>query len=274
MIDRAKGLLMDEHGLTEADAFSFIQQTAMSEPHDDGGGGRADPRGQPGPVRLGRAMPSSRARAYARRVAKLLLLDGNSLTYRAFFALPTDMATASGQVTNAVFGFTSMLINLLQDHQPDGVVVAFDRPEPTFRHDGDPDVQGQPRGGARHPPPADGPRPRGASRRSSIAVVDAGRASRPTTSSPRSPTQAATAATTSIIVTGDRDSYQLVEDPHVKVLYNRRGVSATTRSTTRPASRSAPASRRRSTRSTRRCAATRPTTCPACPASARRRRPS
>ena len=44
-------------------------------------------------------------------MSKLLLLDGNSLTYRAFFALPPDMATASGQVTNAVFGFTSMLIN-------------------------------------------------------------------------------------------------------------------------------------------------------------------
>ena len=42
-----------------------------------------------------------------------LVVDGNSLTYRAFFALPTDMATASGQVTNAVFGFTSMLINVL-----------------------------------------------------------------------------------------------------------------------------------------------------------------
>jgi DNA polymerase-1 len=66
---------------------------------------------------------------------KLLLLDGNSLTYRAFFALPTDMATASGQVTNAVFGFTSMLINLLKDHRPDGIMVAFDRPEPTFRHE-------------------------------------------------------------------------------------------------------------------------------------------
>ena len=52
-------------------------------------------------------------------MATLLLIDGNSLTYRAFFALPADMATASGQVTNAVFGFTSMLINLLRDHQPD-----------------------------------------------------------------------------------------------------------------------------------------------------------
>src|SRR2546421_8115716 len=67
-------------------------------------------------------------------MSTLLLLDGNSLTYRAFFALPTDMATASGQVTNAVFGFTSMLINLLRDHQPDAVAVAWDRPEPTFRH--------------------------------------------------------------------------------------------------------------------------------------------
>src|SRR3990170_7482073 len=68
-------------------------------------------------------------------MAKLLLLDGNSLTYRAFFALPTDMATASGQVTNAVFGFTSMLVNLLKDHKPAGLLVAFDRPEPTFRHE-------------------------------------------------------------------------------------------------------------------------------------------
>ncbi|MGV3758905.1 MAG: PIN domain-containing protein, partial [Actinomycetota bacterium] len=65
----------------------------------------------------------------------VLLIDGNSLSYRAFFALPADLATASGQVTNAVFGFTSMLVNLLRDHQPQGLVVAFDRPEPTFRHE-------------------------------------------------------------------------------------------------------------------------------------------
>ena len=64
-----------------------------------------------------------------------MLVDGNSLTYRAFFALPTDLATASGQVTNAVFGFTSMLLNLVRDHRPDQVVITFDRPEPTFRHE-------------------------------------------------------------------------------------------------------------------------------------------
>ena len=56
----------------------------------------------------------------------VMLIDGNSLTYRAFFALPTDLTTASGQVTNAVLGFTSMLVNLVRDHGPDQVVVTFD----------------------------------------------------------------------------------------------------------------------------------------------------
>ena len=68
-------------------------------------------------------------------MANYLLIDGNSLTYRAFHALPTDLVTASGQVTNAVFGFTSMFIYMVKDQQPDGVLVAFDRPEPTFRHE-------------------------------------------------------------------------------------------------------------------------------------------
>ena len=53
------------------------------------------------------------------------------------------MATASGQVTNAVFGFTSMLINVIKDHQPDGMIVAFDRPEPTFRHEAEPEYKAQ-----------------------------------------------------------------------------------------------------------------------------------
>ncbi len=76
-------------------------------------------------------------------MAKLLLLDGNSLTYRAFFALPTDMATASGQVTNAVFGFTSMFILRAQGAEARRVLVAFDRPEPTFRHEADPSYKAQ-----------------------------------------------------------------------------------------------------------------------------------
>jgi len=64
---------------------------------------------------------------------KLALLDGHSLAYRAFYALPPDLATPSGQVTNAVFGFTSMLIKLLDEENPDAMAVAWDRKEPTFR---------------------------------------------------------------------------------------------------------------------------------------------
>jgi DNA polymerase-1 len=64
---------------------------------------------------------------------KLALLDGHSLAYRAFYALPPDLATPSGQVTNAVFGFTSMLIKLLDDEKPDAIAIAWDRKEPTFR---------------------------------------------------------------------------------------------------------------------------------------------
>jgi DNA polymerase-1 len=73
----------------------------------------------------------------------VMALDGNSLAYRAFFALPEDMANASGQTTNAVFGFVTMLINLAKEHRPDGVVVVFDRPEPTFRHEAIPEYKAQ-----------------------------------------------------------------------------------------------------------------------------------
>ncbi len=63
----------------------------------------------------------------------LALLDGHNLAYRAFFALPADLATPSGQVTNAVFGFTSMVIKLLGEEKPDAVAVAWDSPQQTFR---------------------------------------------------------------------------------------------------------------------------------------------
>jgi len=64
---------------------------------------------------------------------KLLLIDGNSITYRAFFALP-PLSNAKGQFTNAVFGFTQMLLRLLQDEQPTHIAVAFDVGKVTFRH--------------------------------------------------------------------------------------------------------------------------------------------
>jgi DNA polymerase-1 len=156
-------------------------------------------------------------------VSKYLLVDGNSLTYRAFFALPSDMATASGQVTNAVFGFTSMLILVLKEQKPDGVLVAFDRPEPTFRHEADaeykanreaaPDILRQQMGLVRQVLDALG-----------IQQVDvAGWEADDLIASACEVLVAR--GDDVVIVTGDRDSYQLVSDPHVKVLYNRRGVS-------------------------------------------------
>ncbi len=65
---------------------------------------------------------------------KLVLIDGHALAYRAYFALPTEMATSQGEPTNAVFGFASMLLNVLRDVQPDYLAVTFDVGR-TFRHD-------------------------------------------------------------------------------------------------------------------------------------------
>jgi DNA polymerase I len=68
------------------------------------------------------------------RRPRLLLLDGHSLAYRAFFALPVEnFSTTTGQPTNAVYGFTSMLINVLRDEQPTHLGVAFDVSRQTFR---------------------------------------------------------------------------------------------------------------------------------------------
>lgn len=67
---------------------------------------------------------------------RLLLIDGHSVAYRAFFALPVEsFATATGQHTNAVYGFTSMLLNVLRDEAPTHVAVAFDVSRHSFRTD-------------------------------------------------------------------------------------------------------------------------------------------
>jgi len=152
-----------------------------------------------------------------------MLLDGNSLVYRAYFAVPTDMATASGQVTNAVYGFTSMLVNLVKDHRPDGLAVAFDRPEPNFRHDlvvgykanrpETPDILRQQLGLARRLVEA-----------MAVPVFEVVGYEADDVLATLA-TRAAASGDDVVVVTGDRDAYQLVEDPHIRVLYNRRGVS-------------------------------------------------
>ena len=162
-------------------------------------------------------------RGIVRPVSGLLILDGNSLIYRAFFAISRDMVTRSGQETNAIFGFTQMLITLLREHEPDGVVVAFDRPGDTFRHERLPSYKAnrerqddslyQQLDLVRELVDALG-----------FLVVEAEGFEADDVIATLA-TMASAAGRDVTIVTGDRDSYQLVEDPHVRVLYNRRGVS-------------------------------------------------
>ncbi|ASR49978.1 DNA polymerase I [Paenibacillus kribbensis] len=72
---------------------------------------------------------------------KLMLIDGNSIIYRAFFAMP-PLTNSSGQQTNAVYGFTTMLLRLLEEHKPTHILVAFDAGKITFRHKGYEDYKG------------------------------------------------------------------------------------------------------------------------------------
>jgi DNA polymerase I len=160
---------------------------------------------------------------------KLLLLDGHSLAYRAFFALPPEnFSTTTGQPTNAVYGFTSMLINVLRDEQPSHVAVAFDRGEPTFRHEQFVDYKAN-----RRETPADF--------RSQLSlifeVLDAIGIAHLSVAGYEADDVIATLATEAagegmsvLIVTGDRDAFQLINDD-VTVLKTGRGVSETTRFT-------------------------------------------
>jgi DNA polymerase-1 len=170
--------------------------------------------------RAGQAQPGSHG--------LLLLLDGHSLAYRAFFALPPELATTTGQPTNAVYGFTSMLIKMLQDEQPTHVAVAFDRGEPTFRHEQYVEYKAN-----RRETPTDF--------RSQLPlifeVLDALGITRLSVPGYEADDIIATLAVQAVeqgmdvlIVTGDRDVLQLV-GPHVTALMTRRGISEMTRFT-------------------------------------------
>ncbi|HXP22408.1 MAG TPA: 5'-3' exonuclease H3TH domain-containing protein, partial [Streptosporangiaceae bacterium] len=165
----------------------------------------------------------------AARQNLLLLLDGHSLAYRAFFALPAEnFSTTTGQPTNAVYGFTAMLINVLRDERPDHIAVAFDRSEPTFRHEQFVEYKAN-----RRETPADF--------RGQLSlifeVLEALGIPQLSVSGYEADdviatlaTQAATSGMHVLIVTGDRDALQLVSDD-VTVLMTRRGISDMTRFT-------------------------------------------
>jgi DNA polymerase I len=156
-------------------------------------------------------------------VSKLLLLDGHSLAYRAFYALPTDLATSSGTVTNAVYGFTSMLVKVLGDEQPDFIAVSFDTAAPTFRNEMDADYKA-----TRKATPdlfrSQMPLIRQVLETLEIPVVEVDGVEADDVIATLA-TRAAGEGIDTVVVTGDRDTYQLVQDPHLKVLYNKRGVS-------------------------------------------------
>jgi DNA polymerase-1 len=160
---------------------------------------------------------------------RLLLLDGHSLAYRAFHALPKEnFSTVTGQHTNAVFGFTSMLINMLRDEKPTHIVVAFDVSRVSFRTEKYPEYKA---GRAATPPEFQG--------QVSLVkeVLDALRI--PYVEKPGFEAddviatlacQARDAGMEVLISSGDRDALQLVDD-HITVLYPSRGVSEVWRMT-------------------------------------------
>ena len=168
-------------------------------------------------------MPTSSSRP------RLLLLDGHSLAYRAFYALPVEnFSTTTGQPTNAVYGFTSMLINTLRDEKPTHVAVAFDVSRQTFRSEAFPEYKAT---RASTPDEFKG----------QVALIEE------VLEALRIPvfkadgyeaddviatitTQAASEGFDVLIITGDRDAYQLVADD-VTVLYPKKGVSDLARMT-------------------------------------------
>ncbi len=154
----------------------------------------------------------------------LALLDGHSLAFRAFYALPPDMRTTTGQVTNAVYGFTTMLIKLLGEQRLDGIAAVFDRGRPSQRLELLPEYKAN-----RIETPDDF--------RSQLPlifeVVDTLAIPKVWVEGEEADDLIATYATMAteqgwdtLIVSGDRDVFQLVDD-HVQVLYTRRGISDT-----------------------------------------------
>jgi DNA polymerase I len=154
---------------------------------------------------------------------RLLLLDGHSLAYRAFFSHPVEnFSTTTGQPTNAVYGFTSMLINMLRDEKPTHAVVAFDVSRKTFRLEAYSEYKAN-----RSKTPSEF-----SSQMSLVKeVLDALRIPTVEVDGFEADDIIATLATQAaeqgfevLISTGDRDTFQLVTDD-VTILYPKRGVS-------------------------------------------------
>ncbi|GAA2520427.1 DNA polymerase I [Rarobacter incanus] len=160
---------------------------------------------------------------------KLLLIDGHSMAFRAFFALPVEnFTTTTGVATNAVYGFVSMLISLIKEENPTHVCVAFDAPGPTFRTEQYPEYKG-----TREKTPED-------FKHQIPLIAEVLHAMGITTLEKpvieaddilaTLASQGSEAGMDVLVCSGDRDTLQLVTQ-HVTVLYPRRGVSDLARMT-------------------------------------------
>lgn len=159
----------------------------------------------------------------------LMLLDGNSLAFRAFYALPAEnFKTAGGLTTNAVYGFTAMLINLLRDESPTHVAAAFDVSRQTFRSDRYPEYK------ANRTSTPDEFHGQIDVTKEVLAALGITVLAEPGFEADdiiaTLASQAEKEGYRVLVVTGDRDSLQLVSDD-VTVLYPRKGVSELTRFT-------------------------------------------
>lgn len=160
---------------------------------------------------------------------RVLLLDGHSLAYRAFFALPPEnFTTTTGQPTNAVYGFTSMLLNVLRDEKPSHVIVAFDISRTTFRTEMYPQYKAT---RSASPPEFKGQVEliKEVLAALNITVVDCPNFEADDIIATLT-TRALATDHDVLIMTGDRDSFQLVDD-HTTVLYPRKGTSDLARMT-------------------------------------------
>jgi DNA polymerase-1 len=146
-----------------------------------------------------------------------------SLAFRAFFALPTDIQTSAGVVTNALHGFASMLVSLVSSQNPRALAVAFDLAGGTFRDEMTEDYKG---GRDATPPEIEHQFDliRTMCETLHIPVLGVERYEADDVLATLA-TWGRDAKIPVVVVSGDRDTFQLVEDPFVKVLYNRRGVS-------------------------------------------------
>ncbi|MEA3345332.1 MAG: DNA polymerase I [Chloroflexota bacterium] len=155
---------------------------------------------------------------------KLVLIDGHALAYRAYHALPASLTTSRGELTNAVFGFTSMLLKVWQEEEPDYIAVTFDRGR-TFRHEMFKDYKAN---RDKMPDPMAGQMARIEQVIEALGIpIYTAEGYEADDVLGALASQAEEQGAETLIVTGDTDTFQLV-DEHTRVLVSRRRFSDTT----------------------------------------------